>query len=443
MAPSHTGGRFLLDALPVHGDEDLDAVPGPDHPAKVGGPHAVLAPARVVGPSHGALQHRSRDRSLAPPEAGALRSRLAEWPEPRSFGVLHRHAAQRFQSHGARSVRRSPTGPGCLPRLAEHPITRIAGTPRDDAPPSERTGPIPPSPFQAPTATASTGQDAIPAMRWDGFEAYLLDQVKAAVTAADRQGRITHWNRHAESLFGWNAGEAMGRDLGALLLGPDPSPAPRNLEAALRGEASWEGELPVTGKDGAQLLCYWSLSPIRAADGTPSGVVGIGVDVTERARKDRLVAARTAVTRALGEAADLDAATPPILRAVCEHLDWEVGALWRVDESAGVLRCLDVWHQSSREAVAFEELTRRTTFPPGVGLPGRVWKSDRPAWISEVTQDDNLPRAPAAAAEGLHGAFGFPIRLGRTVLGVLEFFSREIREPDDLLRSTMSVIGSQ
>ncbi|TMK98619.1 MAG: GAF domain-containing protein [Actinobacteria bacterium] len=82
-------------------------------------------------------------------------------------------------------------------------------------------------------------------------------------------------------------------------------------------------------------------------------------------------------------------------------------------------------------------------FSPGIGLPGRVWKSGRPAWIPDVDKDPNFPRAPAAALEGLHGAFGFPILLGGMVLGVMEFFSREIREPDDLLLQTMGVIGSQ
>jgi PAS domain S-box-containing protein len=60
-----------------------------------------------------------------------------------------------------------------------------------------------------------------------------------------------------------------------------------------------------------------------------------------------------------------------------------------------------------------------------------------------VAKDDNFPRADPAAREGLHGAFGFPILLGDEVLGVLEFFSHQIKEPDADLLSTMSVIGSQ
>ena len=75
--------------------------------------------------------------------------------------------------------------------------------------------------------------------------------------------------------------------------------------------------------------------------------------------------------------------------------------------------------------------SRAIVFEPGVGLPGRVWASAAPSWIPDVTLDPNFPRAPVATREGLHAAFGFPILLRGEVQGVLEFFSREIRKPDD------------
>jgi PAS domain S-box-containing protein len=57
--------------------------------------------------------------------------------------------------------------------------------------------------------------------------------------------------------------------------------------------------------------------------------------------------------------------------------------------------------------------------------------------------DANFPRAPIAAREGLHGAFGFPVLLGEEVLGVMEFFSREIREPDEELLRLLTTVGAQ
>jgi signal transduction histidine kinase/ActR/RegA family two-component response regulator len=56
---------------------------------------------------------------------------------------------------------------------------------------------------------------------------------------------------------------------------------------------------------------------------------------------------------------------------------------------------------------------------------------------------DNFRRAGVASAEQLHAAFAFPIISGDKFLGVMEFFSHEIREPDGALLATFRGIGSQ
>ena len=75
----------------------------------------------------------------------------------------------------------------------------------------------------------------------------------------------------------------------------------------------------------------------------------------------------------------------------------------------------------------------------GVGLPGRVWSSGRPAWIPDVTQDANFPRANVAASVGLHAGFAFPILTGEAVSGVLEFFASEIVPPDEPLLEILTI----
>jgi signal transduction histidine kinase/DNA-binding response OmpR family regulator len=89
------------------------------------------------------------------------------------------------------------------------------------------------------------------------------------------------------------------------------------------------------------------------------------------------------------------------------------------------------------------EVNRRVTFPHGVGLPGRVWSTGRAAWIADVVPDPNFPRAAAAAKDGLHGAFGFPIIGPGGFLGVMEFFSTEIREPNAAVLALFEGIGGQ
>ena len=169
----------------------------------------------------------------------------------------------------------------------------------------------------------------------------------------------------------------------------------------------------------------------------------LGAAIAERRTAERRRAADFSVTQALNESLALAAAAPRILTGIRENLLWDVGAIWIVDPAAGVLRCLEVGHDPRLAGSAFVAVTRERTFEPGIGLPGRVWQSGQPLWISDVTRDANFPRVPAAAAHGLHAAFGFPIRLGDEVLGVIEFFSREIRPPDDDLLRMFATVGAQ
>ena len=103
----------------------------------------------------------------------------------------------------------------------------------------------------------------------------------------------------------------------------------------------------------------------------------------------------------------------------------------------------EIWHKPSKEVPEFESASRERTFLAGVGLPGKVCLSRKPRYISDLVREANFQRTPVAARERLHAAFGFPILLGGEVLGVIEFFSREIRQPDQELLATLATIGSQ
>jgi PAS domain S-box-containing protein len=157
----------------------------------------------------------------------------------------------------------------------------------------------------------------------------------------------------------------------------------------------------------------------------------------------RRLTAEHVTARALIEASSFAEAAPKILQAICETLGWEHGALWTVDREQDVLRCADIWTAPGRKFDEFDHFSRQLTFNRGVGLPGRVWLSGEPAWIPDVVNDRNFPRAEIASREGLHAAFGFPVMLRGEVLSVMEFFSVEIRTPDEELLSMLSSVGNQ
>jgi PAS domain S-box-containing protein len=275
------------------------------------------------------------------------------------------------------------------------------------------------------------------------LESLLLDQIEASVILADVQGVVTGWNRHAETLYGWTHDEAVGRTILDLVVGPDEALLAADLLHTLQRGQRWEGEFPMRRKDGGTVLALLTLSPLVDEDGTLLGMAGLSIDITERRRQERRIAAQHAVTKTLSEADTLVGAAPQMLGSLSAALGWEVGGMWAVDEGARVLRLVTLWHDPAVSIDEFERRCQEIEFRPGVGLPGRVWKSGSATWIPDVVRDRNFPRAAIASRAGLHGAFAFPIVLGREVLGVVEFFSHEIRQPDEDLLAMVSAIGSQ
>ncbi|HTO66569.1 MAG TPA: PAS domain S-box protein [Bradyrhizobium sp.] len=173
------------------------------------------------------------------------------------------------------------------------------------------------------------------------------------------------------------------------------------------------------------------------------GYRGVGRHITERKRAQARQAAQYGIARVLAESDSLEAAAPDLLRTICEKMDWDWGALWSVDQRAGRLRCDCIWHGSDTDSGEFDAVSREMTWAPGRGRVGQVWQSGQSLRIADVAKDPGFERGWAAVRAGLRAGLACPILLGPEVLGVVEFFSRMTREPDEQELATLSAIGSQ
>jgi PAS domain S-box-containing protein len=165
--------------------------------------------------------------------------------------------------------------------------------------------------------------------------------------------------------------------------------------------------------------------------------------ILERRRLEQRLRIKDGVSRILAESPSMTDASPKIIQVLCETAEWELGAIWNVDRSAKQLTCIDFWSLPSVDVSEFEALTRQSKFSPGVGLPGRVWSSGRPEWITDLTNEGNFLRTPVATKEKLHAGIGFPIKLANEVVGVMECFSHKIEEPDKDFLEMAGNIGDQ
>jgi PAS domain S-box-containing protein len=272
-------------------------------------------------------------------------------------------------------------------------------------------------------------------------QARLLDLSNDAILVRDAQDRITYWNDGARELYGYSREEALGK-VTHKLLQTVHSQSLTDIRKRLERQNRWSGELTHTCKDGTKVVVIsrWSLD--RDAKGKAASILETNTEITDRKREEQRRAVNLAVTRILAESPALEHAIPKILRTVCETLGWEVGDFWTPKSDGRVLRCR-VSESRVCKFSKFKSVCRKLELAPGIGLPGRIWSNLKPTWISDITKDNNFPRASVAAGEGLHSAFAFPISFGKHFVGVMEFFSVEIREPDEDVLKMFGSIGSQ
>src|SRR6266850_1312131 len=166
-------------------------------------------------------------------------------------------------------------------------------------------------------------------------------------------------------------------------------------------------------------------------------------DITDRKWTEQKLALQYALNRILSKSIDFVDGTREILQTVGESLGWQLGVLWATDHQAEALRCIDVWHSPAIQVSEFDEVCRTMTFAKDKGLPGRIWASGKSAWITNVSEDNNFPRARVARKEQLQSAFGFPILIGDEVVGVIEFLSKQTRLPDYDLLDLIASVGGQ
>lgn len=270
----------------------------------------------------------------------------------------------------------------------------------------------------------------------------LLDAAGQGVLVLDEQDRITHASARIAELFGYRADELLGQSVERLV----PLQL-RDLLAAYRAscEAAPRGRslAPARGrrKDGTALSIEVDLGLARTAEGCR--VLVLVRDVTAHRLVEQRLQAEFAVTRAFVEASSLREATPRLLGALGECLGLEVGELWSIDPAGHVLRREGAWALPGIDIAELEAAAPDTAFAAGQGLPGRVWLTGRPEWVSDVREEPQFRRQTAAARIGLRAACAFPIVHGAATIGALLYFSREVRPPDAAMLELVADIGNR
>lgn len=112
------------------------------------------------------------------------------------------------------------------------------------------------------------------------FQSQLLEAVDEAVIATDLAGSITYWNAAAEHVYGWNACEALGKNVNEITVPEISQVQARAVMNTVAAGRNWTGEFVVQNKQGQRFQARISNSPVYEADGSLTGIVGVSYDLT-------------------------------------------------------------------------------------------------------------------------------------------------------------------
>jgi len=150
-----------------------------------------------------------------------------------------------------------------------------------------------------------SGTAALEDVEGVGSQAFLASIVECsddAIYGKTLDGTILSWNRGAERIYGYSAGEMVGKPVSVLVPANKPDEVPAILERVKRGERVSHFETTRVRKDGEVIDLSLNVSPIRDASGQIIGASTTARDVTEQKKM------REALTERAKEI--LDVSTP-------------------------------------------------------------------------------------------------------------------------------------
>jgi PAS domain S-box-containing protein len=116
--------------------------------------------------------------------------------------------------------------------------------------------------------------------------AAIVESSDDAIISKTLEGIIQSWNAGAQSLYGYTAGEAIGRPMTFLLPADRKSEEDEILRRIARGDRVAHFETVRCHKSGALLQVSLTISPIRGKSGRVIGASHVARDVTDRKRLD-------------------------------------------------------------------------------------------------------------------------------------------------------------
>jgi diguanylate cyclase (GGDEF)-like protein/PAS domain S-box-containing protein len=294
----------------------------------------------------------------------------------------------------------------------------------------------------------------------EDFQHPLFNNNPAFLAAIDKSGKLLAMNDTMLQKLGYSRQEVIGKDyLSNFVPEQDREALARIFQKLTQEQETTLNCNRVLTKNGRELLVQWHGKPIYDPQRQQVPYFfGIGIDITEKERAEDEVHLLQKIIRQASTTNNWYETLEVSLRLICEFTGWDFGEAWLPTRGGQKLAYATAWYRGHKNASAtphdpqmwenlanFHRISNKFCFLPGQGLPGRVWVSQQPEWIRNVSaaSPQVFHRQAIAWKCDFKASFGVPVLENGQVLAILVFFTVSDQQEDRRLLKLISSVALQ
>ncbi|QPJ61813.1 MAG: PAS domain S-box protein [Candidatus Nitronauta litoralis] len=251
-----------------------------------------------------------------------------------------------------------------------------------------------------------------------------------SIMITDLQGNILLWNKGAENMLGYSAGEIINKKKISVLY-PDEGDTREVVKEVvthiINEKKGITCEVEELHKDGHKLWVRLTLSPRFNEQGEVIGILGIGENATERKQAEAALAERVTLAafsakigNALVESASMRQVLTRCTEITSHYLGICLARVWIIYKGENVL---EVQAEASGGLSSDPPVAsgRMEKDPLGIIAAGK-----KPFLSNQASKDQNLQHYHDwLVREGIQGYGAYPLVLEQQVMGIFEVFSHK------------------
>lgn len=252
----------------------------------------------------------------------------------------------------------------------------------------------------------------------------------------DRKGIVCQWNNSAEKIFGFAAGDLIGKSVRHSIFSDYSNEDIKGVwKQAQLGDGSRKVRLKNRTRDNRTIICEWYLTPILDVDNKMSRLSALIQDVSEQVFAYEAIEnseRRAVLSKNIASLSSSEDSLDGILRGVCSLLcdffGWSIcHAYLQMEDSLTLLYSSDLWFGSGvHKNNKFIDLCRISSYRSGEGFVGCVHSSAKIIWVNNLKEANDK-----RDFDGFNTGFFCPVVVWGVVIGVIEILDSDLHEEDE------------